>query len=55
MTDQTMPESPKTQEQQPKSPAEMLQDVTGTLKDSANSVLGEGTVDNLKQTATQVA
>lgn len=32
----------------------MLQDVKNSVSDTANSVLGEGTVDNLKNTATQV-
>lgn len=51
MKDQTsVPKTPDV-----KTPEQMLQDVKHTVSDTANSVLGEGTVDNLKQTATQVA
>ncbi len=55
MTDQTQEIQPVPQQPEVKSPEQMLQDVTHSVADTANSVLGEGTVDNLKSTATQVA
>lgn len=51
MTDQNQTATP----QEVKTPEQMLQDVKNSVSETANSVLGEGTVDNLKSTATQVA
>ena len=51
MSDQQVPVSPSSDV---KTPEQMIQDVKNSVSDTANSVLGEGTVDNFKQTATQV-
>ena len=49
------PTVPVTPSSSPKSPLEMFQDIKDSFADSTKSVLGDGTVDNLKHTATQVA
>lgn len=56
MTDQNtpVPVNPEHTSSTSKTPLEMFQDIKDSFTDSTKSVLGDGTIDNLKHTATQV-